>query len=171
LIRLRPNTYKDDIETVSICSIEFLASNLIWAIVLGLAPKTELRALLTAHPGQERDAAEHLINACCEIGLSQLETCYPLFRGARIGSLRKKNAIAFELELLFRRELGDSRGRLSQTSQRYDALDNGAIAGDSLGQFRVDGLQMLSFAIIKIDGVRDLIRLRQEECQFIGTAI
>jgi hypothetical protein len=43
--------------------------------------------------------------------------------------------------------------------------------GDSLGQFRVDGLQMLSFAIIKIGGVRDLIRLRQEECQFIGTAI
>jgi hypothetical protein len=93
LIRLRPNTYKDDIETVSICSIEFLASNLIWAIVLGLAPKTELRALLTAHPGQERDAAEHLINACCEIGLFQLETCYPPFRGARIGSLRKKTPL------------------------------------------------------------------------------
>jgi hypothetical protein len=37
--------------------------------------------------------------------------------------------------------------------------------------FRADGLQTLSFAIIKIGGLRDLIRLRQEECQFIGTAI
>ena len=72
-----------------------------------------------------------------------------------------KNAIAFELERFFHREVGDSCSRLSQTYRR-NHWENG------LKNFRADGLQTVSFSIIKISGLRDLTRLSQEKYQFDG---
>jgi len=78
-----------------------------------MAPETEIRTLLTVYPSQEWDSAAHVINACLAIGVSQLAIGYSLFRGVRIGLLRKKRR-HLRIGKVFYREVSDSCSRLSQ---------------------------------------------------------